>query len=105
MKLQKTYKSCNPPGLAKEDWKIIAAIRKKIEKNFSYYDIYDVRKRLKDVNPQVFNTDKNIISNKFEKFGKKGKISEEVFHLSVNDFYLRDPISKSSKTILIRSLI
>ena len=71
-----------------------------IEKNFGYYDIYDVRKRLKHVNPQVFNTDKNIISNKFEKFGKKGKISEEVFHLSVNDFYLTDPISKSSKTMI-----
>ncbi len=99
-RLQTTYKACNPPGLAKEDWKIIAAIRKKIEKNFSYYDIYDVRKRLKHVNPQVFNTDKNIISNKFEKFGKKGKISEEVFHLSVNDFYLTDPISKSSKTMI-----
>ena len=36
----------------------------------------------------------------YKSLKQKGKISEEVFHLSVNDFYLTDPISKSSKTMI-----
>ena len=27
-KIQNTYKACNPPGFAKEDWKIIAVLGK-----------------------------------------------------------------------------
>ena len=44
-KVQTTFKACNPPGLAKEDWKIIVSIGKKLKKKFEYYSVDDVRKR------------------------------------------------------------
>ena len=45
-RVQTTFKACNPPGLAKEDWKIIVSIGKKLGKKFNYYNIEDVRKKL-----------------------------------------------------------
>ena len=98
-RLQTTFKACNPPGLAKEDWKIIVAIGKKLKKKFDYYDIYDVRKRLIKENSKIFSSPKENINNEFIKFGNKGKISNEKFILPINDFYLTDAITKSSKVM------
>jgi len=98
-KVQTTFKACNPPGLAKEDWKIIVSIGKKLKKKFDYYDIYDVRKRLIKENNKVFSSQKENIENEFVKFGKKGKLLNEKFNLPIDDFYLTDPITKSSKVM------
>ena len=98
-RVQTTFKACNPPGLAKEDWKIIVAIGKKLKKKFDYYDIYDVRKRLIKENSSIFSAPKENINNEFVKFGNKGEISNEKFVLPINDFYLTDVITKSSKVM------
>ena len=98
-RVQATFKACNPPGLAKEDWKIIVAIGKKLKKEFNYYDIYDVRKRLIKENSRIFSSPKEHINNEFVKFGNKGKISNDKFVLPINDFYLTDVITKSSKVM------
>ena len=98
-KIQTTYKACNPPGFAKEDWKIIATICKKLSKNYNYYDINDVRKRLIEENPRVFKNKNDYIDNFFLNFGKKGKIIKKGFTNVINDFYLTDPITKSSKVM------
>ena len=98
-KVQTTFKACNPPGLAKEDWKIIVSIGKKLKKNFNYYDIYDVRKRLIKENNKVFSSKKEKIKNEFVKFGSQGKLLNEEFNLPIQDFYLTDAITKSSKVM------
>ena len=98
-RVQATFKACNPPGLAKEDWKIIVAIGKKLKKEFNYYDIYDVRKRLIKENSRIFSSPKKHINNEFVKFGNKGKILNDKFVLPINDFYLTDVITKSSKVM------
>ena len=98
-RVQATFKACNPPGLAKEDWKIIVAIGKKLKKEFNYYDIYDVRKRLIKENSRIFSSPKEHINNEFVKFGNKGEISNDKFVLPINDFYLTDVITKSSKVM------
>jgi NADH-quinone oxidoreductase subunit G len=90
-------KACNPPGEAKEDWKIIVALAKKFNKKFNYFNIDDVRNRLRKVNSRVFSSLNKDIRNNFMKFGKKGKISDIPFDLSVSNFYSNDVISKSSK--------
>ena len=99
-RVQNTFKACNPPGLAKEDWKIITAIGKKLGKKFNYFDVYDVRKRLTKENHIIFASNNENIKNVFVKFGKKGKLIDEGFKLPINNFYLTDPISKSSKVMI-----
>ena len=96
-RVQNTLKACNPPGEAKEDWKIIVALAKKFNKKFNYFNIDDVRNRLRKVNSRVFSSLNKDIRNNFMKFGKKGKISDIPFDLSVSNFYSNDVISKSSK--------
>ena len=98
-KVQTTFKACNPPGLAKEDWKIIVSIGKKLKKSFDYYDIYDVRRRLIKENTKVFSSIKEKIKNEFVKFGSQGKLLNEEFNLPIQDFYLTDAITKSSKVM------
>tara|TARA_Y100000590_G_scaffold49751_1_gene52540 strand:+ start:1388 stop:3448 length:2061 start_codon:yes stop_codon:yes gene_type:complete len=98
-KVQTTFKACNPPGLAKEDWKIIVSIGKKLKKSFDYYDIYDVRRRLIKENNKVFSSKKEKIKNEFVKFGSQGKLLNEEFNLPIQDFYLTDAITKSSKVM------
>ena len=99
-KVQMTYKACNPPGVAKEDWKIITAVAKKLRHDFNYYDIYDVRKRLVKENKIVFSSLKEKILNPLVKFGKKGKLLKDKFDLPIKDFYLTDAITKSSKVMI-----
>ena len=53
---QNTFKCCNPPGDAKEDWKIINAIAKKFNTKFNYFSVEDVKNRLRKVNPIVFSS-------------------------------------------------
>jgi len=98
-KVQTTFKACNPPGLAKEDWKIIVSIGKKLKKKFEYYNVNDVRKRLIKENINFSSSQKENIENKFFKFGKKGELLNEKFNLSIDDFYLTDAITKSSKVM------
>ena len=95
-----TYKACNPPGIAKEDWKIITAVAKKLRHDFNYYDIYDVRKRLVKENKIVFSSLKEKILNPLVKFGKKGKLLKDKFDLPIKDFYLTEAITKSSKVMI-----
>ena len=96
-RLQQTFKSCNPPGEAKEDWKIIVALGKRFNTKFNYFSVEDVKNRLRKVNPIVFSSVNTIIKNKFLKFGKKRNISNLPFDLPITNFYLNDVISKSSK--------
>ena len=97
-RVQNTYKACNPPGNSKEDWKIISALSKKINKSLNnFLDLSDVREALNKENPKVFSENKAIISNKFKSFGNKGLISKKPFALAIKNFYLTDSISKSSK--------
>ena len=98
-RVQTTFKACNPPGLAKEDWKIIVSIGKKLKKKFNYYNIDDVRKRLIKENINFSLPQKINIENKFVKFGKKGRLLNEKFKLPIDNFYLTDPITKSSKVM------
>ena len=96
-RVQRTFKTCNPPGDAKEDWKIIVALAKKMNKNLKIFDIDDVRNRLIQENKRIFSSENEIVKNKLKKFGSKGKISTEPFELPINNFYSSDVISKSSK--------
>ena len=48
-------------------------------------------------NPKVFLNKKKVINNEFKSFGIKGLISKDPFLLPINNFYLTDSISKSSK--------
>ena len=98
-RMQTTYKACNSPGESKEDWKIVTSIAKVLKKKFDYFDIYDVRKRLADFNKKVFSTKKDLIKNDVVKFGKKGKLLNEGFKFAIDDFYLTDAITKSSKVM------
>ena len=98
-RVQTTFKACNPPGLAKEDWKIIVAIGKKLKKFFNYYDIYDVRKRLVKENSKVFSVQNKKIDNDFVQFGRKEALLNQGFDLPINDFYLTDAITMSSKVM------
>lgn len=70
-----------------------------MKKKFEYYSVDDVRKRLIKENINFSSSQKENIENKFFKFGKKGELLNEKFNLPIDDFYLTDAITKSSKVM------
>ena len=52
-----------------------------------------------NLNAEIIPTKKDLIKNDVVKFGKKGKLLNEGFKFAIDDFYLTDAITKSSKVM------
>jgi NADH-quinone oxidoreductase subunit G len=88
-----------PPGDAKEDWKIIRALSDKIGKSLPYGTLSEVRARLVEVN-SVFGAVDTIAESVWQDWqGSGDDLSNLKFESAIDNYYMTDPISRSSSTM------
>ncbi|OUS15028.1 NADH-quinone oxidoreductase subunit G [Rhodospirillales bacterium 47_12_T64] len=88
-----------PPGEAREDWTILRALSEQIGEALPYDNIGQLRQRLIEVNP-VFAAIDQVNSNVWGDFAKTaGDLSSDPFKVAIENFYMTDPISRSSETM------
>ncbi len=95
-RVQRTSVAVPPPGEAKEDWLIIQNLSKYIGHALPYDDLNDVRKKLESIGPQFRNVNK-VIKNKWISINHNINLSKVPFSLKEFNFYMTDPISRSSQ--------
>lgn len=87
-----------PLGDAREDWKILRALSEAVGKSLPYDDLGQVRARLAKVNP-IFAEVDTIKPAAWKPFGKDGKTDDSPFSLTIDNFYMTDPISRASRVM------
>ncbi|MBT7897452.1 MAG: molybdopterin-dependent oxidoreductase, partial [Rhodospirillales bacterium] len=101
-RVQRARMAHAPLGDAKEDWKILRAFSETIGKTLPYNSIDDVRANMALVNP-VFETIDEIVAAPWDAFGTAGSpessMNNDDFAIPVDNFYMTDPISRSSITM------
>ncbi|MDH5750187.1 MAG: NADH-quinone oxidoreductase subunit NuoG [Rhodospirillales bacterium] len=97
-RLQRSQRAVFPPGDAREDWSIVRALSGVLGVPLPYDDLVALRAHLKDVNASFVAIDE-IAAAEWGAFGAMGPVSAASFASSVLDFYMTDPISRSSVTM------
>nr|XP_020636429.1 NADH-ubiquinone oxidoreductase 75 kDa subunit, mitochondrial [Pogona vitticeps] len=104
---QQTRAAVTPPGLAREDWRIIRAISEVAGMTLPYDKLDQVRKRLEEVSPNLVRYDDVEEANYFRQAIDLSKtVNQKLLaeplvppQLTVKDFYMTDPISRASQTM------
>jgi NADH-quinone oxidoreductase subunit G len=97
-RLQQTRQATFPPGLAKEDWKILRALSEKIGKTLPYNSHGELRRRMIDINP-VFGQIDAIIPSTWVAAGKAWPLDNTPFTSPVKNFYQTCAITRASVTM------
>jgi len=97
-RVQLAKKAVSPLGEAREDWKIIRALSDKIGKPLSYNTLAQLRAKLVSEFAH-FGKIGQVTPSIWNKFGKAGKISNHPFHSPIDNYYMTNSISRSSKTM------
>lgn len=87
-----------PPGDAREDWTIIRALSGAIDKSIAFNDLKSIRAKMVDVCPSFLGID-TVSPPQWGKFGTSGDVSDAPFVNRIENFYMTDPISRSSETM------
>lgn len=96
-KVQYTKRAVFPPNMAQEDWKLITELSKALGLDLGYNTITSLRKRIKQAYPVFIGDNKN---NTFPgDLGKKKDFSKDYFHSYIKNYYLTDPITRTSPTM------
>lgn len=97
-RVQKTRLAVQPPGEAREDWKIIRALSGYAKAILPYDNLLQIRERI--VSEWAHFGEFDIAPDtKWVKFGKKGKLLKAGFTNPIKNFYMTDPIARASKTM------
>lgn len=102
---QQTKVAVTPPGMAREDWKIIRALSEIAGMTLPYDTLDQVRNRLEEVSPNLVRYDDVERANYFQEasdLAKPGKLLGDPLvppQLTIKDFYMTDPISRASQTM------
>jgi NADH dehydrogenase (ubiquinone) Fe-S protein 1 len=98
---QITRTAVSPPGLAREDWKIIRALSEVVGKTLAYDDVIELRERMYDISPTLIGLGV-VERSSFTSLGLSSvpsSSSVEPFRNIISDFYLTDIISRHSSTM------
>jgi len=88
-----------PPGEAREDWTILRALSEQVGEALPYDNLGQLRQRMIDVNP-VFAAIDQVSTIGLGNVAKSdGKLSSDPFTSNITNFYMTDPISRSSETM------
>src|SRR3546814_177549 len=87
-----------PPGDAREDWKIVRAFSEHVGRKLPYDSLREVRARLAEANP-TFGVLDMIEPAGWAEFGTTGNMDPAPFASPIQNFYMTDPISRSSVTM------
>ncbi|KAJ1651142.1 ndufs1 NADH-ubiquinone oxidoreductase subunit [Dispira simplex] len=103
---QMTRAAVNPPGAARDDWKIIRALSEVTGIPLPYNDIHSLRARMYEISPTLLRledvepTTVNLLGlQHLTKCTANAKSSSTVLTPAVKDFYLTDPISRASSVM------
>ncbi|NXR92088.1 NDUS1 oxidoreductase, partial [Hypocryptadius cinnamomeus] len=104
---QQTRVAVTPPGMAREDWKIIRAVSELAGLTLPYENLDQIRKRLEEVSPNLVRYDDVeeanyfIQANELAKLAKQQLLSDPLVppQLTIKDFYMTDSISRASQTM------
>ncbi len=97
-RVQQTTQAVFPPGDAREDWTIVRALSDAVGKTLPYNDLHGLRVRMSHEN-SVFDVSDTLKGAAWGAFGAIGDMDPSPFQSSVQDFYMTDPISRSSETM------
>jgi NADH-quinone oxidoreductase subunit G len=96
---QRGYLAVNPPGEAREDWKILRAFSELIGHRLPYDDIAALRSRLAEANPvfgRVGELTRIAGTNQEGPAGDPEAMSDTPFAVTMPDYYQTNPISRAS---------
>ncbi|PPR43867.1 MAG: hypothetical protein CFH21_00629, partial [Alphaproteobacteria bacterium MarineAlpha5_Bin11] len=90
---------CHAPlGDAKEEWKIMKMLGDMLGANMKFKNLHELRELI-CLSNELFREINVLHKNKFSTFGISGEIIESPIVDVINNFYMTDPISRSSKTM------
>ncbi len=95
---QRARRAVHPPGDAREDWRILRALSESLGKPLACDTLGQVRARMESINP-VFAGIGAIAPAPWEPFGEDGRPDPGSFGEAVPNYYMTDPISRSSETM------
>lgn len=97
---QQAVQAVQPPGDAKEDWRIIRALSERLGHPLPYNTLKAVRERMTTENP-VFGKPDQIMPALWRILptGTPETLSQIAFNLPISNFYMTDPISRHSLTM------
>jgi NADH-quinone oxidoreductase subunit G len=87
-----------PPGDAREDWAIVRAFSSHINKTLPFDNLAQLRAKMVKVVPHFANIGQ-LTPAEWKAFGTPGAVSAKEFTSSIKNFYMTDPISRSSVTM------
>ncbi|KAJ4443328.1 NADH dehydrogenase Fe-S protein subunit 1 ndufs1 [Periplaneta americana] len=104
---QQTLVAVTPPGLAREDWKIIRALSEIVGHKLPYDTLHEVRQRLEEVSPNLTRYGEVEEANYFKQAADLAqnvtqKLSQSPFDVKqkgLEDFFMTDTISRASPTM------
>ncbi|NWI00895.1 NDUS1 oxidoreductase, partial [Tichodroma muraria] len=104
---QQTRVAVTPPGMAREDWKIIRAVSELAGLTLPYESLDQIRKRLEEVSPNLVRYDDVEEANYFIQANELAKLVKQQLladplvppQLTIKDFYMTDSISRASQTM------
>ncbi|CAK6979341.1 NADH-ubiquinone oxidoreductase 75 kDa subunit%2C mitochondrial-like [Scomber scombrus] len=104
---QHTRVAVTPPGVAREDWKIIRAVSELAGVSLPYESLEEVRSRLAEVSPNLVRYDDVEEANYFKQANELAQaVNQDLIaaplippQISVKDFYMTDSISRASQTM------
>jgi len=104
---QETLVAVTPPGLAREDWKIIRALSEIVGHKLPYDSLHEIRHRLEEVSPNLTRYGEVEEANYFKQAADLSKnvtqkVSQnplDVKQKELEDFFMTDTISRASPTM------
>lgn len=104
---QKTLVAVSPPGMARDDWKIIRALSELAGVKLPYDTLDAVRNRLHEVSPNLVRYDDVEEANYFKQSAELSQLANQQLladplvapQLSIKDFYMTDSITRASQTM------
>ncbi|KAK9490590.1 hypothetical protein V1508DRAFT_424428 [Lipomyces doorenjongii] len=106
-RVQVTRAAISPPGVARDDWKIIRAVSEYLGVALPYDDIYDIRSRMSEIAPHLVRHDvieqstlaASGVKTQLFDANKSAAASGAKLQNPIQNFYFTDAISRSSPTM------
>ncbi|CAO1379971.1 unnamed protein product [Diamesa serratosioi] len=103
---QQTLVAVTPPGLAREDWKILRALSEVVGTALPYDNLDEIRSRMEDVAPHLVRYGRMEANNFYAQAEQLVKSQQTSFQGDVDvkqrtlqDFFMTDSISRASPTM------
>uniref|UniRef100_A0A1L8E1A1 NADH-ubiquinone oxidoreductase 75 kDa subunit, mitochondrial n=1 Tax=Nyssomyia neivai TaxID=330878 RepID=A0A1L8E1A1_9DIPT len=102
---QQTLLAVTPPGMAREDWKIIRALSEILSTPLPYDTLDEMRNRMEDIAPHLVRHGHREVNNFTKEASELGKGAPQisgqidVAQKSLQDYFMTDPISRASPTM------